>query len=553
MSSRQEIRVPDLGDFDDVEIVEVHVKAGDRVQPEDPLITLETDKAAMEVPAPAAGTLAEVTVDVGGRVSEGHVIAILEADIADDEETTAPEAPAKDDSEEDTAALELPEQPAASAAPAATAGPQPVVVPDLGDFDAADIAEVHIKAGDEVALDDPLITLETDKAAMDVPSPVAGKVLSVAVTAGGQIATGGLIAEVEVTGDAAPSDEDTAPFKTELPPAATPAPAVSPAPATAPPAPAGAGRLPPVNEATFGKAHASPAVRKFARELGVDLGQVKGSGEKGRVIKEDVKAFVKAALSGQGAVPAGGSAIPPVPSVDFAKYGEVEVEPLGRIQKISGPRLRASWLNYPHVTQFDEADITEIEARRKKLKEAAAANDVKLTPLAFIMKAVVIALKEFPLFNTSMSEDQQSLVWKKYFHLGFAADTPNGLVVPVIRDADLKDVMTIAQELGALSAKAREGKITAKEMQGGTFTVSSLGGIGGTHFTPIINAPEVAILGVGRSDFRPVYQDGDFVPRLMLPLSLSYDHRVIDGATGVRFTTYLRQVLADADRVLLGS
>jgi pyruvate dehydrogenase E2 component (dihydrolipoamide acetyltransferase) len=553
MSSRQEIRVPDLGDFDDVEIVEVHVKAGDRVQPEDPLITLETDKAAMEVPAPAAGTLAEVTVDVGGRVSEGHVIAILEADIADDEETTALEAPAKDDSEEDTAALELPEQPAASAAPAATAGPQPVVVPDLGDFDAADIAEVHIKAGDEVALDDPLITLETDKAAMDVPSPVAGKVLSVAVTAGGQIATGGLIAEVEVTGDAAPSDEDTAPFKTELPPAATPAPAVSPAPATAPPAPAGAGRLPPVNEATFGKAHASPAVRKFARELGVDLGQVKGSGEKGRVIKEDVKAFVKAALSGQGAVPAGGSAIPPVPSVDFAKYGEVEVEPLGRIQKISGPRLRASWLNYPHVTQFDEADITEIEARRKKLKEAAAANDVKLTPLAFIMKAVVIALKEFPLFNTSMSEDQQSLVWKKYFHLGFAADTPNGLVVPVIRDADLKDVMTIAQELGALSAKAREGKITAKEMQGGTFTVSSLGGIGGTHFTPIINAPEVAILGVGRSDFRPVYQDGDFVPRLMLPLSLSYDHRVIDGATGVRFTTYLRQVLADADRVLLGS
>ncbi|UCG73371.1 MAG: dihydrolipoyllysine-residue acetyltransferase [Chromatiales bacterium] len=553
MSSRQEVRVPDLGDFDDVEIVEVHVQAGDQVQPEDPLITLETDKAAMEVPAPAAGRLAEVTVEVGGRVSEGDLIAILEG-----LEATADEAPAAGGEATPAAASESRDAKADSgpaapvSEPGAAAGPQPVVVPDLGDFDAADITEVHISVGDVVAIDDPLITLETDKAAMDVPSPVAGKVLSVAVTTGGQIGAGGLIGEVEVAAGEAPSLDDTAPHKPDFKEAkAAPAAAAAPAPAVA--APASPGRLPPVNEVTFGKAHASPSVRKFARELGVDLGQVKGAGAKGRVLKEDVKVFVKAVMSGQAAAPAAGSAIPPVPAVDFAKFGKIEVKPLGRIQKLSGPRLHASWLNYPHVTQFDEADITDIEARRQKMKEAAAANDVKLTPLAFVMKAVVIALKEFPLFNTSMAEDQQSLVWKKYFHLGFAADTPNGLIVPVIRDADLKDVMSIAQELGTLSAKAREGKITAREMQGGTFTVSSLGGIGGTHFTPIINAPEVAILGVGRSEYRPVYQDGEFVPRLILPLSLSYDHRVVDGATGVRFTTYLRSVLADADRVMLGS
>ncbi len=311
--------------------------------------------------------------------------------------------------------------------------------------------------------------------------------------------------------------------------------------------------MPPINEGSFSRAHASPSVRKFARELGVDLGRVKASGSKGRILKEDVKSFVKAIMAAPPGAASGAAALPEVPKVDFAAFGPVEEKPLGRIQKISGPRLRASWLNYPHVTQFDEADITDMEQRRKKLKQAAADRNVKLTPLAFVVKAVVIALKEFPIFNTSMSEDGKSLVWKQYFNLGFAADTPNGLMVPVIKDADLKDVMSIAQDLGELSAKAREGKISAKEMQGGTFTVSSLGGIGGTHFTPIINAPEVAILGVGRADYRPVWQDDAFVPRLILPLSLSYDHRVIDGAMGVRFTTFLREVLADADRVLLGS
>lgn len=585
MSKRQDIRVPDLGDFNDVEIVEVLVKPGDQVAPEDPLLTLETDKAAMEVPSPAGGTIVEVTVSAGDRVSEGDVIAVLETSAGGDagdggNGQKENKSNGKDEDEgngkgqvgDDKAAAAPGARQAAGAdraaadqdKPATTggdAGPEPVVVPDLGDFAEADVAEVHIKAGDTVAVDDPLITLETDKAAMDVPSPVAGTVRSVAVQAGDKIAAGGLIAEVAVTGRAdtgadddsgrsAPGDgqpaRDTAPASgagQSAPARESASPAQSRAPARG---------LPPINEQSFARAHASPAVRKFARELGVDLGRVKGSGQKGRVLKEDVKGFVKAVLTGEGGA-AGGSAIPPVPQVDFAKYGPVEVKPLSRIKKISGPRLHASWLNYPHVTQFDEADITELEQRRQKLKSAAESRNVKLTPLAFIIKAVVIALKEFPVFNTSMSEDQQSLVYKGYFHVGFAADTPNGLVVPVIRDADLKDVMSIAQELGELSAKGRDGKLTAKEMQGGTFTVSSLGGIGGTHFTPIINAPEVAILGVGRSDHRPVYRDGEFVPRLILPLSLSYDHRVIDGATGVRFTTFLAQVLADPDRVLLGS
>ncbi len=553
MSNRQEIRVPDLGEFAEVEIVEINVQVGDQVNAEDPLITLETDKAAMEVPAPVAGTVAELAVASGDKVSEGDLILYLDTAAAAESQPDATAAPAA----AQATATALPahassaaKAPGQAPAPAAS-GPFPLVVPDLGDFDAADIAEVHIKVGDVVAVDDPLITLETDKAAMEVPAPAAGKVLAVNVASGDQIGTGGVIGELELSGPA-PVTEDTATIKPEFT-ADSPAPPSAPAAAAAVAAPAVSRSLPPINEATFGRAHASPAVRKFARELGVDLGQVKGTGQKGRALKEDVTAFVKAVMTGQAAGPAAGSALPAVPEVDFAKYGEIEVKPLGRIQKISGPRLQASWLNYPHVTQFDEADITGIEERRKKLKEAAAEQKVKLTPLAFLIKATVIALKEFPLFNTSMSADGESLVWKKYFHVGFAADTPNGLVVPVIRDADLKDVMSIAQELGALSAKAREGKITAKEMQGGSFTVSSLGGIGGTHFTPIINAPEVAILGAGRSDYRPVYQDGEFVPRLILPLSLSYDHRVIDGANGVRFTTHLRSILADVDRILLGS
>jgi pyruvate dehydrogenase E2 component (dihydrolipoamide acetyltransferase) len=534
MTTRREIQVPDLGDFSDVEIVEVMVSAGDRVNAEDPLLTLETDKAAMDVPAPEAGSVVELKVSVGDRVSEGDVILVLDSSAPATSETV----PSREDTPRPVAT------PAAPADAAATETRR-VLVPDLGDFDAADIAEVHVAPGSVLAQEDPLITLETDKAAMDVPSPAAGEVLSVAVEAGQQISAGALILEMKTAAvePEKPAVEDTRPSKP--PPAAA---AAQEAPA--PPRRAAAG-LPPIDEQTFAKAHASPSVRKFARELGVDLGRVKGSGEKGRVLQDDVKAFVKSALAGKAEAPTG-AVLPAVPVVDFAKFGEIEVKPLGRIQKISGPRLHASWVNLPHVTQHDVADITEMEQRRQRLKQAAADQDVRLTPLAFIIKACVIALKEFPGVNSSLSEDLQSLVYKKYFHIGFAADTPQGLLVPVIRDADLKDLMSIAKDLGELSERARAGKLGPDEMQGGTFTVSSLGGIGGTFFTPIINAPEVAILGVGRAAQQPVYQDGDFVPRLILPLSLSYDHRVIDGATGVRFITYLREVLEDVDRLLLG-
>jgi pyruvate dehydrogenase E2 component (dihydrolipoamide acetyltransferase) len=444
---------------------------------------------------------------------------------------------------------------------------QEVRVPDLGDFDEVEIVEVMVAVGDEVALEDPLITLETDKAAMEVPSPGAGTIAELSVATGMRVSKGDLIllldAEAE---DALESVEAGAAVTAASPERASPVTAESSDTPVAPPAAAappgdtgsgyavsgGAGTLPPIDEQSFSQAHASPSVRKFARELGVDLGQVKGSGQKGRVVQTDIKAFVKAILTGQGGA-ATGPAWPSLPKVDFAKFGEIEIKPLTRIQKISGPRLHASWVNSPHVTQNDEADITDLEERRQKLKTAAAENGVRLTPLAFIIKACVIALKEFPVFNTSLAQDGENLVYKNYFHIGFAADTPNGLLVPVIRDADLKDVMSIAAELGELSEKARTGKLAMQEMQGGTFTVSSLGGIGGTTFTPIINAPEVAILGVGRSDFKPVLKGKKFVPRLKLPLSLSYDHRVIDGATGVRFTTYLAGVLADVDRLLLGS
>jgi pyruvate dehydrogenase E2 component (dihydrolipoamide acetyltransferase) len=550
MSIRQEVRVPDLGDFDEVEIVEVMVAIGDHVSEEDPLITLETEKAAMEVPSPLTGSVVELSVATGMRVSVGDVILILETESAADQSESGNDTTGAESESLQESAQSMP-----AAQPPTAAGPVQIKVPDLGDFAEAEIIEVQVQVGDVLQLEDPIITLETDKAAMDVPATATGKVLSVAVEVGQKVGMGALILELEgEVSDAVQSAEPTAePTLASRPDFSTETPvSPSPAPAKQTPAKRAPASLPPIDEARFSKAHASPSVRKFARELGVDLAQVSGTGQKGRALKEDVKAFVKAILTGHGGA-AAGPAWPAVPDVDFAKFGDVEIKPLSRIQKISGPRLHASWVNLPHVTQNDEADLTELEARRQKLKASAAENGVRLTPLAFIVKAVVIALKEFPVFNTSLAVGAENLVYKKYFHIGFAADTPNGLLVPVIRDADLKDVMSIAKELGELSEKGREGKLKADEMQGGTFTVSSLGGIGGTTFTPIINAPEVAILGVGRSAYKPVYVNGEFVPRLILPMSLSYDHRVIDGATGVRFTTFLAGVLADVDRVLLGS
>jgi pyruvate dehydrogenase E2 component (dihydrolipoamide acetyltransferase) len=442
---------------------------------------------------------------------------------------------------------------------------QDITVPDLGDFKDVEVIDVLVKAGDKIEVDTPLITLETEKATMDVPSTAAGVVKSVAMKKGDRVSKGSVIVQVE-GGEAkdeakkapAASASSPTPAPTEAPKskpaepqAAETAPEASSAPPAQPAPTANRERQPApiaINEAGFASAHASPSVRKFARELGVDLGAVKGTGLKARITPDDVKAWVKQALKAGPA--AAGGALPKVPEVDFAKFGPVEVKPLGRIQKISGPRLQASWVNVPHVWQMDEADITELEETRNKLKGDASKAGVKLTPLAFILRACVKALREFPMANSSLDPSGQNLVVKKYIHLGFAADTPNGLVVPVIRDADKKDVYELARDLAALSEKARAGKLTALEMQGASFTVSSLGGIGGTSFTPIINAPEVAILGVARSSMRPVYKDGQFVPRLVLPFTLAYDHRVIDGAAGVRFTTFLAERLADVKSLL---
>jgi len=421
-----------------------------------------------------------------------------------------------------------------------------VKVPDIGNFKDVEVIEVMVKPGDAVAKEQGLITLETDKAAMDVPSPYAGTVKAVKVKKGDKVSEGSLVLVMDAKEEAAAAKPSASAPAKPTPSATVPKP-IQPTPVAAP-VTAVAASLPPINEAGFGKAHAGPSVRKFARELGVDLSRVKGTGRKERITHEDVKAFVKAVMQGGFA---GGGGLPKVPQVDFARFGAVEVKPLSRIKRISGPRLQAAWVNVPHVTQHDEADITELEQLRKELKSDAEKIGAKLTPLAFLVKASLAALKEFPDFNSSLDPTGQNLVYKKYFHIGFAADTPNGLVVPVIKDADKKNVFEIAKELGELAAKARDGKLKADEMQGGCFSISSLGGIGGTAFTPIVNAPEVAILGVSKSQMKPAWDGKAFQPRLMLPLSLSYDHRVIDGAAAARFTTFLSKILSEARGLVL--
>ena len=556
MAAVIDIKVPDLGDFQDVEVIEVLVAAGDSVERETGLVTLETDKAAMDVPSPENGVIESLDVKVGDKLNSGDVIGKLRVEVSD----TVVIAPAiRHEPSGETTMLASPAKKGGE--DSRSGGVQTLVVPDLGDFSDVEIIEVHIANGDNVEVDDPLVTLETDKAAMDVPAVVGGRIESVLVRVGDKVSTGDSLAIIqarasraddsaEAATDATPKEEPEG--QPAEPGASSPAPGRQPkqqAPAAAPSAPR---ELPPVNEAGFARAHASPSVRKLARELGVDLAQVKGTGPKNRVLHDDVKAFVKAILTGV-AAPAAGSALPKTPSVDFAKFGEIETQPLTRIQKIAGPRLQASWINLPHVTQHDLADITDLEAKRQELKGPAQERGIPLTPLAFIMKAVVAALREFPKVNSSLSEDGESLVLKKYVHMGFAADTEQGLMVPVIRNADTKDVYELATELAELSAAARDGKLKADQLQGASFTISSLGGIGGTAFTPIVNAPEVAILGVSRSSMQPVWNGSGFEPRLMLPLSLSYDHRVIDGAAAVRFTTYLAEVLGDVDGLLEGA
>jgi pyruvate dehydrogenase E2 component (dihydrolipoamide acetyltransferase) len=422
-----------------------------------------------------------------------------------------------------------------------------VRVPDIGDYKDVEVIDVAVRPGDAVALDATLITLETEKATMDVPSTVAGVVREIKVQRGSRVSQGDVVAlvEGEVEAAAAPAPPADAGRVGQRPVASVervPAAPAQPSPARA------AEPVPAIDAPGFSTAHASPSIRRFARELGVDLTKVLGTGTKGRITEQDVKAHVKRLLTEPGA--AGGAALPRVPPVDFAAFGPIERRPLSRIRRISGTRLHASWVNVPHVTQFDEADITGMEAARVRMKDDATARGIKLTPLAFVMRACVQALQAFPLFGASLDAGAGELVMKKYVHVGFAADTPHGLVVPVVRDADRKDVFDLARELGVLSDKARSGKLAAAEMQGGVFTISSLGGIGGTAFTPIINAPEVAILGVSRAARRPVYENDTFVPRLMLPLSLSYDHRVIDGADAVRFTSFLAKALADVQGLL---
>ena len=549
-----EVKVPDIGDFAEVEIIELLVKPGDTVKAEQSLITVESDKASMEIPSSHAGVVKELKVKLGDKVKEGSLVVVLEAEGAGAAAPAAAAAPAP-------AAVPAAPTPASAAAPAAPAsgGPVDVVVPDIGDFDEVTVIEVMVKAGDAIKVEQSLITVESDKASMEIPSSHAGVVKDVKVKVGDKVAKGSLVAVVQASGGAA------APAAA----AAAPAPAVAATPAASP-APVADKAVPtaalPAHEPTAAKGalpHASPTIRKLARELGVPLDEVKGSGPKGRITQDDIHGFVKGVMTGStqtkaqaaaapAAAAAAGGGIPgllPWPKVDFTKFGAVERKDLSRIKKLSGANLHRNWVMIPHVTNNDDADITELEAFRVSTNKENEKSGVKVTMLAFVIKAVVAALKKFPEFNTSLDGDQ--LVYKQYFHIGFAADTPNGLVVPVLKDADKKGVLQISTEMGELAKKARDGKLGPADMTGGCFSISSLGGIGGTHFTPIINAPEVAILGLSKSAMKPVWDGKAFVPRLTLPLSLSYDHRVIDGASAARFNAYLGQVLADFRRVLL--
>ncbi|MBM5006727.1 pyruvate dehydrogenase complex dihydrolipoyllysine-residue acetyltransferase [Vibrio parahaemolyticus] len=525
----KEVHVPDIGG-DEVEVTEIMVAIGDSIEEEQSLITVEGDKASMEVPAPFAGTLKEIKVAAGDKVSTGSLIMVFEV--------AGSGAPAAA-----PAAVEAP----AAAAPAASAAKE-VNVPDIGG-DEVEVTEIMVAVGDTVEEEQSLITVEGDKASMEVPAPFAGTVKEIKIAAGDKVSTGSLIMVFEVAG-AAPAPV-AAPAQAAAPAAATPK---AEAPAAA--APATTGDFKENDE----YAHASPVVRRLAREFGVNLSKVKGSGRKSRILKEDVQNYVKEALkrleSGAAASGKGDGAalgLLPWPKVDFSKFGETEVQPLSRIKKISGANLHRNWVMIPHVTQWDNADITALEAFRKEQNAIEAKKDtgMKITPLVFIMKAAAKALEAFPAFNSSLSEDGESLILKKYVNIGIAVDTPNGLVVPVFKDVNKKGIYELSEELMAVSKKARSGKLTAADMQGGCFTISSLGGIGGTAFTPIVNAPEVGILGVSKSEMKPVWNGKEFEPRLQLPLSLSYDHRVIDGAEGARFITYLNSCLSDIRRLVL--
>ncbi|QHE76347.1 dihydrolipoyllysine-residue acetyltransferase [Hydrogenophaga sp. PBL-H3] len=552
-----DVKVPDIGDFDEVAVIELLVKVGDTVKAEQSLITVESDKASMEIPSSTAGVVKELKVALGDKVKQGSVVLVVEA--AGEAAAPAPVAAAPAAA---AAPVAAPAPAPAAAAPAAS-GPVQVLVPDIGDFKDVAVIEVLVKPGDKIALEQSLITVESDKASMEIPSSHAGVLKELKVKVGDTVNIGDLLAILEGSVAASPSPQPS-PQGGEgakpAPAAAAPAAAAAPqaASVSAPAAPAHN----PTATAPVGLPHASPSVRKFARELGVPLAEVKGSGLKGRITAEDIQSFTKSVMAGavqtvaQAArAPAssgrGGSELGliPWPKVDFAKFGPIERKEMGRIKKISGANLLRNAVMIPAVTNFDDADITDLEAFRVSTNKENEKSGVKVTMLAFLIKACVAALKKFPEFNSSLDGD--ALVYKQFWHIGFAADTPNGLMVPVIKDADKKGVLQISQEMGELAKKAREGKLSPAEMSGATFTISSLGGIGGRYFTPIINAPEVAILGVCKSNMEPVWDGKAFAPRLMLPLSLTWDHRVIDGAAAARFNAYLGQILGDFRRVLL--
>ncbi|MBH3410949.1 dihydrolipoyllysine-residue acetyltransferase [Pseudomonas putida] len=542
------IRVPDIGSGEG-EIIELFVKVGDRIEADQSLLTLESDKASMEIPAPKAGVIKELKVKLGDRLKEGDELLVLEAEGA---AAAAPEAPAAAPAQAaaPAPAAEAAPVPAPAAAPAA-ASVQDIHVPDIGSSGKAKIIEVLVKVGDTVEADQSLITLESDKASMEIPSPAAGVVEEVLCKLEDEVGTGDLIFKLKVAGAApaaAPAPAAAAPAKAEAAPAAAPAaaaPAAAPAPvATAPAAGSNA------------KVHAGPAVRQLAREFGVDLGAVAATGPHGRILKEDVQVYVKAMMQKAKEAPAaagatGGAGIPPIPAVDFSKFGEVEEVALTRLMQVGATNLHRSWLNVPHVTQFDSADITELEAFRVAQKAVAEKAGVKLTVLPLLLKACAFLLKELPDFNSSLAPSGKAIIRKKYVHIGVAVDTPDGLLVPVIKNVDQKSLLQLAAEAAALAEKARTKKLSADDMQGACFTISSLGHIGGTGFTPIVNAPEVAILGVSKATMQPVWDGKAFQPKLMLPLSLSYDHRVINGAAAARFTKRLGDVLGDIRTMLL--
>ncbi len=565
MADITQVKVPDIGDASGVDVIEVLVKVGDTIEVEDSLIVLETDKATMEVPSSHAGVVKSIEVKVGDKVSEGDVILSIEAaesgsDDADSTDSTSVNSESEkskdedaeesqDDSKSQAAKQDSQDGSSDDEDESGEEKEEPIIVPDIGDASDVDVIEVSVQAGDSIEKDDSLIVLETEKATMEVPSPSAGTIVSMSVKVGDKVSQGDQIGVIKTVSSkpAKAKSEASKPEKKAEPKSTQDAPKQTDTPKPAPVSDY------PVQTPQEGKlVHASPAVRRLAREFGVDLGKVKGTGPKSRVMKEDVQSFIKFELSRPKATASSGAVgTPDLPEIDFSKFGEVEQKPLSRIQKISSVNLHRNWTMIPHVTQFEDADITDLDAFRKSMKEEAAKEGFRLTPLAFIMKALVASLKAFPTFNASLANDGENLILKKYYNIGVAVDTPDGLVVPVIRDVDKKSVYELAEELGEVSEKARDKKLGAADMQGSCFTISSLGGIGGTSFTPIVNWPDVAILGLSRNQMKPVWNGKEFEPRMMLPMSLSYDHRVIDGAVAARFIVHLSKMLGDIRRVIL--